>query len=125
MLTVVIIMNMLIAGFCFFVAWRIWRLRRALVRVTHALVAAERSTHWVLYGAPEAIQRGELGIEKFQQAYHQLELQLHRAQQALALLSLGQIIWRRRSLWSKRQSTRTARTSSQSISQINRLNPRD
>ncbi len=103
MLTVVITVNVLIAGFCFFVAWKVWQLRRVLVKVTTALDRAERSTHRVLYGAPDAIRRGELGIHQLRQRYRQLEPQLAQAQQALSILSLGRFVWQQRSRFSSKR----------------------
>jgi len=105
MLILVVVINILIAGFCFVVAWHVWKLRRVLVKVTNALDTAEQSTHQVLYGAPEAIQRGEIGIYQLRQKYRQLEPQLRRAQQALTLLSFGQIVWQQRLRLSRRRST--------------------
>lgn len=95
MVTIVIAINLLIALLCLYVAWRIWKLRLILARVADTLLAAERSTHAVLYGAPKAITKGQKGVYQLRQRYQQLEPQLQKAQQALALLSFGQTLWQR------------------------------
>jgi hypothetical protein len=97
MVMVVIALNFLIALCCLFAAWRIWRLRRFLAKVTATLMAAERSSHALLYGAPEAIASGQMGIYQLRRSYQQLQPQLQRLQQILGLVSLGQRVWLRRS----------------------------
>lgn len=93
MVTTVIVINVLIALAGFFAAWQIWQLRRTLAGVTKTLEAAERSTHSVLYGAPESIQKGQLGIYELRQAYQRSGPQLQRVRRALALLGLGRSLW--------------------------------
>lgn len=95
MLTVVIVLNVLISLLCLYVTWRVWNLRRALAAVADILTAAERSTQSVLQGAPQAIERGQLGTSALRERYRQLELQWQRVQQVLTLLSLLQGVWRR------------------------------
>lgn len=94
MLTVVLILNLLIAGLCWYVVWRVWQLRHALSRVTNALIVAERSTHRVLYQAPEAILRGQSNTYQLRYQYQQVLLQIQKVRQILTLLGLGQMIWR-------------------------------
>ncbi|MGJ3249777.1 MAG: hypothetical protein ACFE0J_01400 [Elainellaceae cyanobacterium] len=107
MVLLVVVVNILIAGFCFVVAWHVRKLRRLLVEVRHALDTTEHSTHQVLHGAPEAIRRGEIGIYQLRQKYRQLEPQLRGAQQALTLLSFGQIVWQQRRRVSRKRSTQS------------------
>jgi hypothetical protein len=95
MLTVVIVLNVLISLLCLYVTWRVWNLRKALAAAADILTAAERSTHAVLRGAPQAIERGQLGTSALRERYQQLEIQLQKVQQVLALLSLLQGVWRR------------------------------
>jgi hypothetical protein len=103
MVTVVVILNLLIALLCLFAAWQIWRLRRILAKVADTLTVAERKTHVVLYGAPDAITRGQMGIYQLRRTYQQLQPQLQRLQQVLGLLSLGQRVWLKRSRFSPRR----------------------
>jgi predicted membrane metal-binding protein len=93
MVTPVILMNLLIALFCLYAARKVWRLSKIWATAADALVRAERCTHAVLSGAPEAISRGQVGTQKLRQQYRQLELQIQRAQQLLALTGLSQVVW--------------------------------
>lgn len=110
-LTVLIInINLAIAGLCWYGVWRVLKIRRALAIAVRGLDIAERSTHNVLYGAPQAIMKGQLGIYRLRQRYQGLELQLQRLQMVLSLLSFGQMAWsrisptrrQRRSKWVKK-----------------------
>ncbi|MBD1938372.1 hypothetical protein [Microcoleus sp. FACHB-68] len=97
MLTVVLIVNALIALLCLYVAWQVWNLRRVLANVADTLISVERNTYAVLHGAPNAIIKGQRGTRQLRKQYRQLQTQLQRAEQVLGLLSLGQTAWRRRS----------------------------
>lgn len=97
MLTIVLIINAVMALLCLLVAWQVWKLRRILGQVADSLISVERSTHNVLYGAPSAIAKGQTGVHSLRGQLRQLEPQLQRVQQVLGLLSLGQTAWRRRS----------------------------
>lgn len=92
MLATVVVINVLLAIGCFYIAWRVWKLRLALSKAADALIAAELSTHKVLSGAPEAILRGQMGSRQLRQSYQQLEPKFRQARQAIALLSLGNTI---------------------------------
>jgi hypothetical protein len=94
MVAVVIILNLLIATGCLYVAWQVWKLRSALSKAADALVSAERATHRVLSGAPRGIGKGETGAYHLRQKYQLLEVKLIQVQQILKLLGLGQIVWR-------------------------------
>lgn len=96
MLAVVLVSNVVIGLCCLFAAWQVWRLKQRLAQAADTLLAVERAVHRVLYSAPEAIQKGHLGIHQLRQRYRGLEPQFQRAQQALALISLGQTLWQRR-----------------------------
>jgi hypothetical protein len=93
MVTVVIVLNVLIATGCLSVAWRVWKLRSALSNAADALVSAERATHSVLSGAPDGIGRGETGVYHLRQQYQQLEAKLLKVEQILKALGLGQLVW--------------------------------
>lgn len=94
MVTVVLVLNGLLALLCLSAAWQVWRWRSTLAHVADALTAAERTTHRVLQGAPQAIATGQLGSAQLRQHYRLLALQLRQVQQILALLGLGQLVWR-------------------------------
>jgi len=95
MVTVVVVLNTLIALICFYVAWRIVKLRRRLAKIADTLISAERRTHSVLKGGPKGIYKGQRGVHKLIERYQRLEPQLQKIQQVLALLSLGQKVWQR------------------------------
>lgn len=94
MVTVVLVLNGLLALLCLSAAWQVWRWRSTLAHVADALTAAERTTHRVLQDAPQAIATGQLGSSQLRQQYRLLALQLRQVQQILALLGLGQWVWR-------------------------------
>lgn len=98
MLTTVLIFNCLIALAGFYIAWRIFKLRRSLARANRVLINAEQTTHKVLHNAPEQIAKGQIGAYQLKQRYQKLQPQLQKAQQALAVISFGQTILLRRQI---------------------------
>lgn len=90
MLTVVVILNLLISLFGFYLAWRIWKLRRVLAAAADIVARAEQSTYRVLHGAPQAISRGQIGVHGLKKRYQQLEFQLQRVQRVLMVLGFIQ-----------------------------------
>ncbi|NDJ18257.1 hypothetical protein [Myxacorys almedinensis] len=110
MVAIVVVINLLIALFGFWLACKVWRLRRTLSQAADAIALAERNTHHVLGNAPTAILRGQLGTQELRQTYQQLQPKVRQAQQALALLSLSQTILSRRFLLRRiKKSTATRR----------------
>jgi hypothetical protein len=89
MLIAVIVLNLALATYGFYLTWQMWKLRQAFSRAADVLILAEQNTHRVLYGAPGAIERRQLGAQRLRQTYRQLEPQVRQAQQALALLGMG------------------------------------
>lgn len=113
MLTIVVTLNLLLALGCFYLAWKVWQFRRSIATAADALLIAEQNTHAVLHGAPDAILKGQIGTRQLRQSYEQLAPQYQQARRALALLSLGQTVWRQRSRFSppSNLSRSTLRTS--------------
>lgn len=93
MLMLVIIINGVIALLCFYVAWQLRRIRRVIAKATNTLIAMERSTHRVLYAAPTAIGKRQIGTRKLRQQYRKLQAQLWQLKQLLALWQKGRLIW--------------------------------
>lgn len=89
MLIAVIVLNLALASYGFYLTWQMWQLRQAFSRAADALVVAERQTHQVLYGAPSAIERQQIGVQKLRHTYRQLAPKVRQAQQAFALLGMG------------------------------------
>ncbi|NJR76582.1 MAG: hypothetical protein HC773_29550 [Scytonema sp. CRU_2_7] len=94
MVTIVVVINILISLILLYVAWRVQRFKRRLTRISHLLVAAERSSHAVLLGAPEAIYMGQRNIHNLRQENQPPRLQIQRLRQIFSLLALGQQVWR-------------------------------
>ncbi|MBD2461758.1 hypothetical protein H6G89_11925 [Oscillatoria sp. FACHB-1407] len=92
MVTVVVILNSLIGLACLYAAWRVWRLKRTLAAIADVLIIAERNTHQVLHGAPDAIVKGQLGVYQLRQQTQQLQ----KVQQIMALVGLGRSLWQQR-----------------------------
>jgi hypothetical protein len=95
MVTIVVVINLAIALILLYVAWQVWQIRQRLARIADTLIAAERSTHKVLRGAPDAISIGQQSIHQLRQGKEPLQLQLQRVRQVLSLLVLGQQAWQR------------------------------
>lgn len=106
MVTVVIVLNVLVALLCLAGAWWFLQLRRSLAAITTVLIDAERSTHDVLFNAPEGIRSGQLGLYELRQAYRQSGVQWQRWQRGLLLLGLSRSIWRPKALLRSRKRLR-------------------
>lgn len=116
MVILVVILNLLLSLLCLYVAWRVWNLRRVLAATADAVTLAERNTYNVLHGAPNAIYRGQIGVEGLRERYQQLDLQVQQLQQVLTLLGLVKSIWRTTS----RRSAMRSRSSRLERSQFQR-----
>ncbi len=100
MVTVVVVINTLISLVLFYVARRVWRLRRRITRIANILDSAERKTAR-LAGAPAQIIKGQQTLQRLRQKTQPLEVQVARVRQIVKLLVVGQQIWRQSLLWSK------------------------
>ncbi len=109
MITVVVVLNVLISLLCLYVARQVWNLRRSLAATADVLTLVERNTHNVLYGAPQAISQGQLGVHSLRGRYQQLELQLQQVQKVLTVLGLVQSFWRAQSRQLRRRPKRYRR----------------
>jgi hypothetical protein len=95
MITIILILNGLLAVFCFYLAWQMWHWRQALAQAADALMEAERVTHEVLHGAPGSIIAGQVGTYQLRQSYRRLGTHLYQLQAILNILRLGSWIWGR------------------------------
>ncbi len=98
MFAFVLIANLLIGCGCLFVAWQVWRVKSSLAQASETLLSVEQAIYNCLHGAPQSINKGQMGIYQLRQKYQHLEIQLQRAQQVLTLLSFGQMLWQRQRL---------------------------
>ncbi|MDY6783618.1 MAG: hypothetical protein SW833_13930 [Cyanobacteriota bacterium] len=88
MATGVILINICVAAFNFYLAWKLWKLRGAIATVSEMLVVAERNTHAVLSRAPQFVLTRQQGTRVLRQRYRHTQLQLQQVQQILALFLL-------------------------------------
>ncbi|MDB9526860.1 hypothetical protein PN498_12745 [Oscillatoria sp. CS-180] len=98
MIKLVIGFNLVIALFGFYVAWRIWQMKRWLMSFTVVLTSWERNTHRVLNPerTPELILRGQQATAASRQKFAQLARQLQQLQQILAVALIGIRLFRAR-----------------------------
>lgn len=89
MISVAIGLNILIALFGFYLAWRVWRLKISLGGVADALTRWEQNAHHGLNPrvTPAVILQGKQGTASLRYQYAQLQVQVHRLQQILMLVS--------------------------------------
>lgn len=90
---IVLILNMLIAGLCWYGVWRIWQWRRALAKVTAALTLIEQDANQLLFGAVAAVRQGQTGTAQVRQQYQQILVRVQQVQQMVALLGVGRLAW--------------------------------
>ncbi|MEG4417118.1 hypothetical protein QUA70_00730 [Microcoleus sp. LAD1_D5] len=96
MLTAVVIINLLISLVCFYIAAKVWKIRRTIARLEMRIEAMERSSSKVLSTSPDFLGKRQQGTRQVRRRYQQLELQLQQVQQLLGLLGLGRMLWSRR-----------------------------
>jgi hypothetical protein len=95
MLIFVIVFNLFLTLFNLYIAFRLWKLRRVLARVTKTLTMVERRLHRIFYPAPEIVLKGKQGTHELRQHYQRLLVQVELIEKILGLVSLGVGIWRR------------------------------
>jgi hypothetical protein len=102
-IAVAISLNILIALFCFYVAWRLWRLQQTLAEIADALLRYERSTHNTLNPdvIPPAILLGQRGTARLRQQYARLQRQLQQLRKFIFIIGLLPTMRRRLSYFSQ------------------------
>jgi hypothetical protein len=96
MLSGVIIINLLISLVCFYIAVKVWQVRRILEGFETRISAINRCSSNILTQSPEFLVKRQQAARQLRRNYLQLELQLQQVQQLLGLLGLGKRLWRRR-----------------------------
>jgi hypothetical protein len=96
MLIAVVIINLVISGVCFYIAAKVWKIRRTIARFEIGITAIERCSSNVLSMSPDFLGKRQQGVRQLRRHYQQLELQLQQVQQLLGLLGLGRMLWSRR-----------------------------
>jgi hypothetical protein len=99
----VVSMNFLLGLICLLVARRIWLLRRQLTQISGSILAVEQYMYGLLYGAPPKLQRSKLSINHARYRYQGLESKVQQIQKFLALVTLGQTLWKQIGFNSRRQ----------------------
>lgn len=89
MIAIAVGLNILIALFGFYLAWRVWRLKTALGGVADALGRWEQNAHHSLDPEvlPPVILQGQRGTASLRYQYALLQLRLRQLQQVLVLVS--------------------------------------
>ena len=100
MLIFVISFNLLLVATNLYLAWRIWKLRLTLVKITETLNNVEKIIYNVFHQAPPPILGVQRGTRNLKQSYIRLELQLQKLRKILTLLNLLTNFWG----WSKSAS---------------------
>jgi hypothetical protein len=96
MLTAVVIINLMISLVCFYIAARVWKIRRTIALFEVRIAAIDRCSSNVLRKSPDFLAKRQQGVHQLRRNYLQLELQLQQVQQLLGLLGLGRRLWLRR-----------------------------
>ncbi|MEG4498784.1 hypothetical protein QUB05_16090 [Microcoleus sp. F10-C6] len=96
MLSAVVIINLLISLVCFYIAAKVWKIRRTIARLEIRIAAIERCSSNVLGMSPDFFANRQQGTHQLRLRYQQLEMQLQQVQQLLGLLGLGRMLWSRR-----------------------------
>ena len=98
MIQLVIGINIAIALFGFYIAWRIWLVKRALTTAAIALTAWERNTHRVLNPerTPDRLLRGQRATASLREKYVRLDYQLQQLRKIFAIALIGLRLLQRR-----------------------------
>ncbi len=88
MIAVAVTLNLVVALFCFYVAWRLWRLSKSLGAAADALTNWDSQAHRILNPEliPPAILRGQTGTAGLRKRYGLLQLQLLRLEQLMGMV---------------------------------------
>ncbi|MBF2029399.1 MAG: hypothetical protein IGS48_22005 [Oscillatoriales cyanobacterium C42_A2020_001] len=87
------------------IAGQIWKFRNKLATISDQILAIERAVDRILYPAPAAIRKAQMGTSRLRDRYEQLGIQYARVQQIISILSVGQLFWRYRRLLNPKSST--------------------
>ncbi len=89
MLIFVLIVNLFLSFLNFYIAFRLWKLRRRLERVTEAFSRLEGCIQQIFSPAPEIILQGQQNTHNLRESYRKLLLQLVPLEQMLLFISLA------------------------------------
>ncbi len=95
MLVFVVFCNCLLAILNCYLAFRLWKIYRFLVKVTKTLTKVEGRTHYILKRVPVGIINRQLQTYQLRQRYQELTRKLQQLQKIVRLVNLGFRLWRR------------------------------
>ncbi|MBE9167515.1 hypothetical protein IQ238_08280 [Pleurocapsales cyanobacterium LEGE 06147] len=95
MIVFVIVVNLCITVVNFYLAVKIWQLRRWLICATKTLIDCEYSIQTLFYSGQTILDRKQKNINQLRQRYQILQLQWQRIRQILFLLNLTVRLWRK------------------------------
>jgi hypothetical protein len=111
-IAVAVTLDLVIALFCFFVAWRLWQLSKSLGAAADALTNWDHKAYRILNPdvVPPAILRGQSGTTALRLRYGQLQLQLQRLEQIMAVVGYLPMAGRWIGVGGQRRRLRLGRT---------------
>lgn len=98
MVLFVVITNLVLGLICLSFAQRLWQLKLKLTKIAGTTLAVEQYFYQLLYNAPNKLNKATLSVNRARYSYQGLEQKLQKIQKLLALLNLGQSLWRRQSV---------------------------
>lgn len=99
MIFFVVTVNLLVAMFNIYLAFRVWQLRKIIALITAIITNCEIYLNYVLSNAPSIIKQRQENIYQFRQRYQLLQLQIQQIRQIIIVISWMYRIWRRYSLF--------------------------
>jgi hypothetical protein len=95
MIFFVVTVNLLVATFNIYLAFKIWQLRKIITLITVIIINCEIYLNYVFSNAPQIIKQKQENIYQFRQRYQLLQLQLQQVRQIIIVMSWMYRIWRR------------------------------
>lgn len=101
MIIVVLTINLIITTFNFYLALKIWQLRKLFALITTALINCDSYLYLVLRLTPSILLQEKTNIYHFRKRYQLWQLQLQKIQQIIVVLNWMYRVWRRMKLTEK------------------------
>ena len=95
MIFFVVTINLLVAIFNIYLAFRIWQIRKIITLITAIITNCEIYLGYVLSNAPNIIGQQQENIYQFRQRYKLLQLQIQQIRKIVIVINWIYRIWRR------------------------------
>ena len=95
MIIVVVTINLIITTFNFYLAIKLWQLRKLFALITTALINCDNYLYAVLRVTPQILLKEQANIYHFRKRYQLWQLQLQKIQQIIVVLNWMYRTWRR------------------------------